>query len=137
MESHLSLTDETFEIAFRDNSLCASLFSHEAHLRLAWIHIEKYGVEQAIKNICDQLKRFVQKIGAMDKYNTTVTIAAIRAVYHFKLKSEADNFIDFIQEFPRLKYSFKALLEQHYTADIFSSEKAKKSYLVPDLLPFD
>ncbi len=137
MESHFSLTDEAFEIAFREGSLDVSLFSHEAHLRLAWIHIEKYGVKRAIDNVCEQLKCFVLKNGAVDKYNTTVTIAAIRAVYHFRLKSETDNFTEFISEFPRLKNNFKALLEQHYTTDIFSSEKAKKSYLVPDLLPFD
>ena len=137
MKNHLQLSDAAFERSFKDGTLHLSLFSHEAHLRLAWIHIKKYGIEHAIENICDQLKSFVENIGAKDKYNTTVTIAAIRAVYHFSLKSESNNFVDFIEEFPRLKDNFKTLLGQHYSVDIFSSERAKKSYLEPDLLPFD
>jgi len=137
MEPHFKLIDIEFEKAFKNCSLDASLFSHEAHLRLAWIHIDKYGIEKAIKNICTQLLQFTQSLGAEDKYNTTVTIAAIRAVYHFKLKSNSDNFRNFILEFPRLKTSFKKLLEFHYSTDIFSSKKAKQEYLEPELLPFD
>jgi len=55
----------------------------------------------------------------------------------FCLKSKLDNFRDFIEEFPRLKYNFKDLLAQHYGIDIFNSEIAKCSFLEPDLLPFD
>ncbi|MBT8183951.1 MAG: hypothetical protein KJN76_03855 [Eudoraea sp.] len=137
MKNHFQLTDEAFETAIRESTLHPSLFSHEAHLRLAWIHIGKYGVDQAIVNICDQLKRYVYNIGAARKYNSTVTIAAIRAVFHFRLKSVSTDFFDFIQEFPNLKNNFRSLLAQHYSIDIFGSEKAKQSYLEPDLLPFD
>jgi hypothetical protein len=137
MKDHIQLTDNAFETAFREGTLNPLLFTHEAHLRLAWIHIEKYGVDRAIDNICDQLKRFVCKMDAAHKYNCTLTVAAIRTVYHFRLRSESDDFPSFVQEFPGLNNNFKALLEQHYTLDIFSSEKAKKRYLEPDLLPFD
>jgi len=34
---------------------CASTFSHEAHLRLARIHITRYGIEKAVDNITRQL----------------------------------------------------------------------------------
>jgi hypothetical protein len=79
----------------------------------------------------------VEFLGVTDKYNTTLTIAAIKAVYHFMLKSESDNFKDFIDEFPRLKYNFRELMASHYELYIFNSDKAKKEYLEPDLIPFD
>lgn len=137
MEKHFTLDDLTFEQQFADCTLDPTLFSHEAHLRLAWIHIRKYGIDQAIENICPQIKNYAASLGAHDKYNETVTIAAIRAVYHFMLRSQTANFQDFITENPRLKTSFKQLLYSHYRTDIFTSERAKKEYLEPELLPFD
>jgi hypothetical protein len=135
--SHFRLSDEMFEAQFATAILPASWFNHEAHLRLAWIHLDKYGVEKAIENISDQLLAFVTALGAADKYNKTLTIAAIRAVYHFKLKSQSNNFQDFIAEFPRLKNNFRELIDSHYCTDIFKSEQAKREYLQPELLPFD
>jgi hypothetical protein len=136
MLTHFDLTDTEFELAFQASTLEPNLFTHEAHLRLAWIHVKKYGVGRAIENINAQLLQFVDHVGARDKFNKTVTVAAIRAVNHFVNKSKSESFADFIQEFPRLKYNFKELLAFHYGHDIFKSEKAKIEYIEPDLLPF-
>lgn len=137
MEKHFELTDQEFETQFEKLTLHPVLFSHEAHIRLAWIHIKQYGLDQAIENICTQIKAFATFHGDADKYNHTVTIAAIRAVYHFMLKAGLDNFSDFITTHPRLKTSFKQLIESHYSTNIFASSQAKEAYLAPDLLPFD
>ena len=137
MEKHFNLTDSEFEAQFNNCELDPSDFTHEAHLRLAWIHISKYGIEKAENNVQHQLKKFVKFVGAEGKYNLTLTVAAIKAVYHFMLKSKSDNFEDFIAEFPRLKYNFKDIMESHYGFDIFKSEKAKKIFIEPDLIAFD
>ena len=79
----------------------------------------------------------MSSIGEEDKYNVTLTIAAIKAVHHFILKSEANRFDAFIQVFPRLKSNFKDLMNQHYGIDIYNSTEAKHQFLAPDLLPFD
>ena len=136
MEVHYKLSDTEFEKHFIACKLDPSIFSHEAHLRLAWIHIHKYGMEQAVENIQTQLQNFVASAGAVDKYNTTLTIAAVRAVGHFIEKSNTTNFKDFIKEFPQLKNNFKALIESHYSFDVFNSLKAKTEFLEPDLQPF-
>ena len=137
MEKHLDLSDLEFEKQFSDRSIQPELFTHEAHLRLAWIHISKYGIKKALDNVSMQIQAFANFHGGGAKYNQTVTLAAIRAVYHFVLKSKSDNFPDFIQEFPRLKHNLKELLNTHYQIDIFNSERAKQEYLEPDLVPFD
>ena len=137
MKTHYSLSDHEFEKQFADLSLKPTLFSHEAHLRLAWIHINKYGVKQAIRNITTQIKAFATFHNEAAKYNHTVTIAAIRAVYHFVLKSEADTFEDLMRDFPRLENNFKGLLNSHYSDNIFANKQAKKTYIEPDLEPFD
>ena len=136
MQDHYSFSDLEFEEQFATCSFPPEVFSHEAHLRLAWIHIEKYGLQQAEKNIVNQLQGYVKYLGAVDKFNMTLTVAAIKAVYHFKVKSKSTTFKDFIAEFPRLKSNFKQLMACHYRVDIYQSKKARKKFLAPDLLPF-
>ncbi|HEX7845868.1 MAG TPA: hypothetical protein VF476_08730 [Chitinophagaceae bacterium] len=136
MEAHFSLNDKEFEQQFRDCKFDPATFSHEAHLRLAWIHIQNYGTEKAVKNIREQLQNFVEHIGATGKYNDTLTVAAVMAVSHFIKRSGANNFAGFIQEFPRLKTNFRDLIQTHYSEDIFKLEVYKKEYVQPDLLAF-
>ena len=118
-------------------SLNPKVFTHEAYLRLAWLNIKNHGIVKAVELTQTQLKTYVENLGATDKYNTTLTIAATRAVYHFMLKSEAETFEEFMKQSSRLKTEFKELMESHYSIDILNSEMAKKEYLEPDLYKFD
>ncbi|MCE7990491.1 MAG: hypothetical protein HEP71_00870 [Roseivirga sp.] len=137
MEKHLELSDEEFLRQFTGCHLDPSIFSHEAHLRLAWINITKYGIVQATENIQSQLLKFVESVGDSDKYNKTLTIASMFVVNHFIQRSESSNFPDFISEFSKLKTGLKSLISSHYSIDVFTSQKAKEEYLEPDLLPFE
>ncbi|MEL6988638.1 MAG: hypothetical protein AAGK97_12510 [Bacteroidota bacterium] len=137
MESHLELSDNAFTKQFADCILDPKLFNHEAHIRLAWIHINEVGIEAAIKIIQKQIKKYVADLGAQDKYNSTLTVAAIQTVYHFMLKSNPSTFNKFRENHPRLFNNFEDLIEAHYSIDIFNSPKAKTEYLLPDLLPYD
>ncbi len=137
LNSHHTLSDLEFELQFRNGSLDPVLFTHEAHLRLAWIHIRKYGLDKAIDNVTTQIKSYVAKLGASDKYNDTVTVAAVYAVQHFISKKESDQFEDFIKNHPVLINDFRSLLMSHYKTDIFKSAEAKKKFLKPELTPFE
>jgi hypothetical protein len=74
MINHLELSDDAFESLFSTCQLNPKLFTHEAHVRLAWIHVTKYGVETAVTNIVNQLYQFVTKVGAVDKFNLTLPL---------------------------------------------------------------
>ncbi len=137
MKSHFDLTDSEFVAQLERCELDPALFNHEAHIRLAWIFLKRGGIDHAVEQVPQLLLRYVESLGARDKYNHTLTVAAVRVVYHFTLRSTATDFQGFIQESPRLITQFKALLASHYGIDIFRTEKAKSEYLEPDLLPFD
>lgn len=137
MEAHYQLNDDEFDKSFSKCTLNPAIFSHEAHLRLAWIKIQRSGLDPAEKEIQKQLQNFVTQIGAKDKYNETVTIVAMKVMDHFMQKSEADSFQDFIKEYPQLKTNFKGLIGNHYSYDIFKSDTAKKDYIAPDLEGFE
>jgi hypothetical protein len=137
MRSHFQLTDSEFESQFENCTLDPELFTHEAHLRLAWIHVRKYGLEKAEKNLCRQIAKFDTIFGDGTKFNITLTIASAKTIHHFKQKTLSETFPDFISEFPRLRSNFKDILACHYGIDILKNEKAKRSYLEPDLQPFE
>lgn len=137
IKSHYELSDQEFETQFTRGDFPPSLFTHEAHLRLAWVYLKKYGVQTAEQKISAQIQQFDQRHGKGDKFHKTLTVAAVKVVHHFMLKSKANAFADFLHEFPRLETSFKALLDQHYSPNIFLEEPAKHYFIEPDLLPFD
>lgn len=137
MEKHFELSNTEFVQQFIDCKLDPHLFTHEAHLRLAWINVQQNGKEKAETIIQSQLQNFVASVGAKNKYNATLTVAATKAVAHFMARSTTDNFRDFILEYPQLKYNFKELMQAHYSFDLFESVEAKAAYITPDLIPFE
>lgn len=136
IKDHWQYSDEAFEHQFETYQLKPGLFSHEAHLRLAYIHIQKYGLAQAEKNMCEQIKGYAESLGGGDKFNMTVTISAVKAVHHFMEKSTSENFKEMMAEFPRLLTNFRELLGKHYGFNVFADKQAKRAFIEPDLLPF-
>lgn len=131
------ISDELFLEQLEDCNLPPGYFNHEGHLRLAWLLINHSGIETAIPVACRLIKQYAASLEAKDKYNTTLTVAAAKAVYHFMQKSPSTDFNSFIKANPRLLTGFKELMSAHYSFDIYESPAAKAAYAVPDLLPFD
>ncbi len=134
---HSQFSDIEFIEAFEKAVLNPKLFNHEAHLRLAWIYLQSYGEQKAIEKTCSAIEHFDIVYGNGDKFHTTLTVASVKVVNHFIKKSEATSFFDFIEAFPQLKMAFRKFLEQHYTPEALTHEKAKANYIPPDFLPFD
>jgi len=135
-EKHHLLTNDELEDKFSTCDVPAVLFTHEAHLRLSYIHITKYGLDKAIENLAKQIADCDNKYGDGTKFNKTLTVASAKVVSHFIEKAKTEDFNNFIIEFPELKYDFIGLLKTHYEIDIFNDKVAKQEYLEPDLLAF-
>ena len=129
MNDHSQFSDEEFLSVFRSCELEEKLFSHEAHLRLAWLNIKALGIDEAIVQTKRDILAFVNHLGAQHIYNETVTVAAVKIIHHFENKSASTSFSDLIAEFPRLKGNFKDLLAQHYSADILILKRRRKDIL--------
>lgn len=133
---HGHLTDDAFIDQFESCTLNANLFNHEAHLRLAWLYLDRFGLEEAEEKVSKGIQNYVQHLGALDKYHHTLTIAAVKTVYHFYQKNQGENFFDFIDEFPRIKIKFKSLIDAHYSQELLQSVQAKSDFIKPDLLEY-
>ncbi|MEM7657906.1 MAG: hypothetical protein AAF399_17405 [Bacteroidota bacterium] len=136
MSSHYDLSDQAYAEKFAQGRFPARLFSHEAHLRLAWIHLRQHGLEMAIANMREQIPALAVRCKVPEKYNDTVTVAAVYAIHRVDQHSSAADFPAFLAEHPELHTQFRELLSRHYSIDIFRSPEAKARYLEPDLLPF-
>lgn len=133
VEKHWRFSDEVYEQKFREIKFPPLYFSHEAHLRLAYIHLEKYGLEQSIENMCTQIYDFAIKYGATMKFNATVTYASLQIMDHYMRKGKSENFSDLMQEFPHLLQDFKGEIQQYYSWDVFRSLDAKATIHEPDI----
>ncbi len=136
MEKHYRFSDEVYEQKFRDIKFPPLYFSHEAHLRLAYIHLTKYGLEQSIKNMCEQIYDFAIKYGATMKFNATVTYASLQIMNSYIKTGSSDNFTDLMKEYPHLLTDFKAEIQKYYSWDVFRLPEAKAKIHEPDLLNF-
>ena len=136
MERHWKVSDSEFEEQFTLNKFRPLWFTHEAHLRLAWIYVTKYGKEIAFEKYSKQLQNFADKYNAEGKYNATVTFASIQIINHYIKNADAYDFQDVINEFSLLKTNFKEIISAYYSDDIFTSKEAKQHILQPDLKSF-
>ncbi|MEC8831664.1 MAG: hypothetical protein VX772_04845, partial [Bacteroidota bacterium] len=128
--------DLEFIHAFESGEYPPKKIDHKAHIKLAWIYLDLYDEETAISKTCKAIQNFDQLYGGGTKYHTTLTVAAVKVIHHFRQKSSATTFEGFVNEFPKLVTSFKELLYQHYGKDTITNPRAKTTYLEPDLLPF-
>lgn len=135
-ELHRKLSDDDFEAAFRDKTLRPGWFTHEAHLRLAFIHITKYGLDEARNNMRSQIRAFAENLGIYDKYHDTVTIAAVYMVNEYMKDADNSSFDTFLNSGGNDLRSFKELLNKHYSYNVFRNQEARQHYIAPDLIPF-
>ncbi|MBR9919216.1 MAG: hypothetical protein GYB31_00145 [Bacteroidetes bacterium] len=137
MKNHRQISDSEFIRSFESCELPPEVFSHEAHLRLAWLYLYEGGLHTASVRYQKNLQEYVTHWGAADKYHETLTIAAVKTVWHFMQKSETKDFFSFMEENPRLNTHFKALLEAHYSNEKIWSKEARAAFVDPDLLPYN
>lgn len=127
-EKHYLLSNKELEAEFKNCKLSPKHFTHEAHLRLAYIHIQRYGLKQAIKNLCAQIANFDTRYGDGTKFNTRITIASAKIVALFMGKAKSTSFKEMLLEFPQLRSNFCELLRKHYKLDFFKQDK-EEDYL--------
>jgi hypothetical protein len=132
--STLNLSDDLFLQQIQDCTLDPVLFDHEAMLRLSWILINKYGLDEAIivnNNIKEQY--FIKALKS-DKFNRTLTRAYTEIVQHFMDKTPTNDFNKLLKEFPRLQYDFKALVKTHYGFNILKEHRKEEPKRLKQIL---
>ena len=128
------MKDEEFLEQFENCTLAKEEFKHRNHLRLAWIYLAKFPLEQARLKITQGIVRYATSLGAAQIYNETLTFFWIYQVYQ-AMDGKTLSFDAFIAEHSYLLD--KNLPSQYYSAERLESESARKQWLEPDLKPLE
>jgi N-formylglutamate deformylase len=128
-------TDDGFLSAFNDCSAPPSAFNHLGHLRIGWVHLQRYPLQQAIDLTCDGIDRFASFLGVPGKYNRTLSEALMLIMAHGGGADRARSFDVFLAENPALVGDALGLLGRYYTGDLLNSPTARKTFVAPDISP--
>lgn len=135
METHeLSQDDCEFRLAFEACAVAPSEFSHEAHVRLAYVYLVESDVEPAVQKMREGLLRFIEHNDVpRSRFHETITRAWVLAVRHFMNKASSPSSADFMAKNPELLDS--KIMLTHYSASVLFSADARAAFVEPDLDP--
>ena len=120
------LSDNELLEKIENCSLEPELFTHETMLRLAWILIQKHGLEVAIVKNNHLKERYFKTALKSDKFNKTLSRAYVEILYYFMKKTNTNNFDKLLREFPRLKFDFQKLVKTHYGYNILKEHRTEE-----------
>lgn len=89
-----------------DCTLDPATFNHQAHIHFTWLVLTKYELDAAIEMVCNTILKYVQHLGAEDKFQHKLTCDAVNLIHNrmqgefsfeeFKAKNQG-LFINFIE----------------------------------------
>ena len=125
-------SDAAFLEAFDAGRPEGGVFGHREHLRLAWILIDRRGIDAAAPEIERRLQHLAEAHGMPEKYNRTMTLFWVRLVAHVSERRPAATFAEFLAVEEWLLEP--GLARRHYSAELLSSGQARAAWVDPDLI---
>jgi hypothetical protein len=132
------VSDEAFLIEFEACRWPLEQWHHQQHIKLAYLYLRRYGLEEGVKRIREGIKahnaaRAISE-GPASGYHETMTQAWIRLVYVTLCEyGPAETADAFYEQNPQLWQ--KKTLRLFYSREVFMSVKAKAEFVAPDLAP--
>lgn len=129
----ISADDRDFLKHFDECTLNKTCWSHEAHVRMAWLRLEQFKTYDAalerIKSGIQAYNSSVQSVG----YHETITVAFARLIHAKRAETRAGTWQEFLQHHPDLLQ--KRCLLEFYSKDILASDAARHKFIEPDKKP--
>lgn len=133
------MTDGEFLSAFEECSLPPEQWTHQAHVRVAFLYASRHDLKAAI----DRMRSGIKKHNASDNmpvaidrgYHETITQAFMHLVFAANLKSGPYvSSQDFCDAHPELLNKY--VLREFYSREQIMTWEAKAEFVPPDLCPF-
>lgn len=131
----LTTADFEFARSFDSGELSPREFDHRAHLRLAYVHLARYGLDAAVSTFRESLIAFLRK-HQIDpaRFHETLTQAWLQAVWHFMVRvGDTASSEDFLLRSSVLQDP--KIMLTHYSRELLFGEEARQRFVVPDLEP--
>ena len=130
------MSDDEFVQQFEARTFPFDQWHHRAHVKLAYLYLVRFGFDAASHKLRDGIRAYNAANHVpnepMRGYHETVTMFWLRiiemTVQEYGEKPTADEFFDF---HPQL--SQKKINRLFYSAELFTSARAKSEFVEPDL----
>ena len=132
------MSDDEFLEAFEACTLPRELWTHEAHVRMAWLYLTQQPFEEATAKVCDGIRRYNASLGNHSGYHETVTRGYVSLISH-RIRSgspRAESFEVFRSENADLLDRKNPPLLRHYRSETLESPTARATFVAPDREPF-
>lgn len=117
-----------------EQATLASL-SHGDHVRLAWLYLRRETLWSALPRFRADLKRFAARAGAPQLYHETITWAYFLLVHERRNGRPANEPWDsFAGANSDLLCWRPSVLDRYYREETLASERARRSFVLPDRL---
>ena len=131
--SFRTIGDEIFMQAFESTSMPFELWTHEAHLRMAWNYITQHGQQDATPLIKQGILRLNEKNKDKIKYgySETITMFYIHVLTKAILSMPSEHtFEDFLKCHKYLTDS--SFIAQYYSSKVLENPESKVRFFEPD-----
>lgn len=125
---------------FHACTLVKSEWTHQAHLRVGALHVDRYGPEQALPLLRAGIRRLNESHGTVNSpiggYHETITAAYVRLIAAFFATFPAGAPLD--RRVERLLDSALAArdaLLTFWSRELLMSQRARAEWVVPDVAP--
>jgi hypothetical protein len=109
-------------------------FHHYSHLHVAWVYLnESSSVFEAAGKMSNTLRKIAAAGGNPEKYHETITLFWIYLLARARLAATGIGLEEVVHRYPRLLEKDFPL--GYYSRELLFSERARKSWIEPDLKP--
>ena len=130
LETDIVRPDDALYVAFVETSLPFSEWTHIAHLRVAYVHLDRFSFNEALCRMRKRIKAYNRAHNVpttpTDGYHETITVAYMSSDPHL-------DSLGFLACHSVL--AGRRLLERHYSRELLFSASARKSFVAPDRRP--
>lgn len=136
-QSEGGMGDDEFLAAFEACSVPKAEWTHEAHVRMAWLYLSRLPFGDALGRIGQGIRRYNAAVGGPPSaYHETVTVAFARLVHARMAEGcPGEGFATFAARSPDLFWRGQAALLRHYSRAALDSPAARDRFVEPDLEP--
>ena len=131
----MQLDDDTFLTRFATRDLGPEHFDHRGHLRMAWLHLTRFELEEANRRVCEGIRDLAIRFDAPEKFSHTLTEALTRIMAARMSEEGRGDFERFLALNADLVGDAEGVLARHYSAQRLNTPRARTGWVEPDLAP--
>jgi len=132
------MDDRAFVAAFEAGQEPPGGFHHREHVRVAWYYLQQHSLPDALVRFSTALRRFAEAQGQPGLYHETITTAYLLIINERLDGPERElGWEAFANRHPDLLTWRPSVLDRYYHKDTLMSDRARRTFVLPDRLASD